>query len=35
VEAELLSVLDPPERAAFVAALDRLADAVRERDEPS
>jgi DNA-binding MarR family transcriptional regulator len=32
VEAELLSVLDPGERAAFVAALDRLADAVRNQD---
>lgn len=29
VEAELLAELDPDERAAFVAALDRLADAVR------
>ncbi len=35
VEAALLSVLAPHERTAFVAALDRLADAVRDRDEPS
>jgi len=28
VEAELLSALDPAERASFVAALDRLADGV-------
>jgi len=31
VEAELLAVLDPNERAAFVAVLDRLADVVRDR----
>lgn len=31
VEAELLSALDPPERAAFVGALERLADAARDR----
>lgn len=31
VEAELLDRLEPDERAGFVAALDRLADAVRER----
>ena len=34
VEAELLSALDPGERAAFVAALDRLADVARERHGP-
>jgi DNA-binding MarR family transcriptional regulator len=34
VEAELLSALDPDERAAFVATLDRLADVVRDRPEP-
>jgi DNA-binding MarR family transcriptional regulator len=31
VEAELLDRLEPDERAGFVSALDRLADAVRER----
>jgi DNA-binding MarR family transcriptional regulator len=31
VEAELLADLDPDERATFVAVLDRLADAVRDR----
>jgi DNA-binding MarR family transcriptional regulator len=31
VEAELLSTLDPDERAAFVAALDHLADLARDR----
>lgn len=31
VEAELLAGLDPGERAVFVAVLDRLADAVRDR----
>jgi DNA-binding MarR family transcriptional regulator len=31
VEAELLSALDPSERAGFVAALERLADAARDR----
>ena len=34
VEAELLSALDPGERAVFVAALDRLADLARERHGP-
>ena len=31
VEAELLADLEPGERATFVAVLDRLADAVRDR----
>jgi DNA-binding MarR family transcriptional regulator len=31
VEADLLAELDPAERAVFVAALERLADAVRPR----
>jgi hypothetical protein len=31
VEAELLADLHPDERATFVAVLDRLADAVRDR----
>jgi DNA-binding MarR family transcriptional regulator len=31
VEAELLAELDPADRAVFVAALDRLADAVHPR----
>ena len=31
VEAELLAGLDPDERTTFVAVLDRLADAVRDR----
>lgn len=30
-EAELLDLVDPTERAVFVAVLDRLADAVRNR----
>lgn len=31
MEAELLADLEPDERATFVAVLDRLADAVRDR----
>ena len=31
VEADLLADLDPDERVVFVAVLDRLADAVRDR----
>jgi hypothetical protein len=31
MEAEFLADLEPDERAGFVAVLDRLADAVRDR----